>query len=259
MSFLPFTFFKLHRGGDFSSLEKNVFEYEQYNTYTKGMSVKLVCPPKGFDASLKNCVAVVELILGGDTRGTAVYFYLSVAKLDEQVVVANRKKRRIPDHKMNNLYPENLIKVKVGAIQNLDGVDALIYVLQSPIVSHIAEAPAPAPAPKASAFPDLDTQRERHKLAHATRHFDQMQQADPKRPKTHTGLVGKSVLKGFKDPSTGALSMYTGVVTRVTTATGSAVYDFADGVTSDVKCHVRYEDGDEEHLTPAEVERLLVA
>jgi hypothetical protein len=236
-----FTCFQLHSGGDLYSFGRPVpTEYEQFKTYTKGMSVILVNPPKGFDARLTNCVAVVELILGGESRGTAVYFYLSVAKLDEQVVLANRRKRRIPDHKMNNLYQENLIKVSVGAIRNLN-----MDVLQNVCVSH-----------KEPAFPDLDT--ERRKLAHATLHFDQMQQADPKRPKTHTDLVGKAVLKGFKDPSTGDLSMHIGVVTRVSTATGTAVYDFADGVTSTVKCLVRYEDGDSEHMTPAEVERLLV-
>ena len=246
-----FTHFQLHSGGILSTFDWPApTEYEQYNTYAKGMSVRLVNPPVGFDTRVTNCVAVVELILGGEARGTAVYFYLSVPKLDEQVVFANRRKRRIPDHKRNNLYPETLIKVTVGAIRNLN-----MDVLQNAVMSHVAEALAP----KAPAFPDLDTQRERRKLADATRHFDQMQQADPKRPKTHTDLVGKSVCKGFKDPSTGALSMYTGVVTRLTTATGSAVYDFPDGVTSKVKCLVKYEDGDEEHMTPAEVERLLVA
>jgi hypothetical protein len=166
---------------------------------------------------------------------------------------------------------------------NLSKLDELVYVA----LSELAQAPAlPAPAPAADpapapvpeppptpassvpAFPDLDTHRERRKLAQVMLRIGQLEQSQRKRqkrqkaaasstPKHSRGalsvktLLGKFVLKAFSG------QMYRGRVTRVSTATGTAVYKFRPGLTSAVKCLVRYEDGDSEHMTPAEVERLL--
>ena len=175
---------------------------------------------------------------------------------------------------------------------NLSKWDELMHV----VLSELAQAPDPAPAPVPEppptpasgvpAFPDLDTHRERRKLAQVMlriRHLEQphrkrqkRQKPDapqkprlrssntPKRSRTAPSvkkqpsrataahmLLGKFVLKAFSG------QMYRGRVTRVSTATGTAVYEFRPGLTSDVKCLVRYEDGDSEHMTPDEVERLL--
>jgi len=188
---------------------------------------------------------------------------------------------------------------------NLSKWDELMHVVLSELAQAQDPAPAPVPEPPPTpasgvpAFPDLDTHRERRKLAHTLlriRHLEQPHRKRQKRQKaaaqqkpaapqasqaqgprlrsfntpkrsrsvpsvkkqpSHAHaisghmLLGKFVLKAFSG------QMYRGRVTRVSTATGTAVYEFRPGLTSDVKCLVRYEDGDSEHMTPDEVERLL--
>lgn len=118
-----------------------------------------------------------------------------------------------------------------------------------------------APGPAAPLFPDLDSLRERRKIAHVILRIEQTFKSRPKRRRirpSHAALVGKFVLVGFRDPSNGGLAMHRGRVTRVTAARGSSVYRFPNNVSSSVKCLVTYEDGDSEHMTPADVERQLV-
>lgn len=289
------TRFALHNGSELVSGD-DLTEFQHYKTYAKGMTVKLVHPPSGFDRRFDNCVAVVQLILGRGGMGTAVYFYVSVQELQEDVRHTNRKKRRVPGHNQYNTHPDDLIKVSTRGIANLSKMDELLHVAlselqQAPTLPVPAPVPEPPPPPASSvrAFPDLDSHRERRKLDKVMLRIAQLEQPHRNRqhpaapqaslsqgprlrssnaPKRRRGapsaksqpsraipghrLLGKFVLKVFTD------QMYRGRVTRVSTAGAGAVYEFRPGLTSAVKCFVRYEDGDSEHMTPAEVERLLV-
>ena len=255
----------LHDGSSFVSASPA--EFQRYKTYAKGMTVKLVHPPSGFDRRFENCVAVVQLILGGAGIGTAVYFYVSVPELDEDVRYTNAQKRRNPNHYMNNTHPDHLIKVSTRALANLN-----MDVLKRVALCCLAEAPAPSvTAPpdlkrRKPAPPDLDTGRERRKLEAATSLFNRMQERDHKRQKTQPSkrtdalaYVGKVVSKVFAHPSTGLPTVYHGRVTSVSAAGGGAAYEFRPGVTHGVKYFVQYEDGDSEDMTAAEVRRRLVA
>jgi hypothetical protein len=118
---------------------------------------------------------------------------------------------------------------------------------------------------------DLDTAREKRKLAVCVRQFEQMRQKEqaslstrlkiPHRPVIRDvadELLGKIVWKKFLSDS-GHATWYQGEVASVCRVKrGRFVHSFRPGVTSTVKYTVLYDDGDSEDMTRDEVLMHLV-
>ena len=119
--------------------------------------------------------------------------------------------------------------------------------------------------------PDLDTDREKRKMAVHMRRFEQMRKKEqaslgeclkiPHRPVKRDvadELLGKIVWKKFLD-NTGHAKWYQGEVVSVCRVKrGRFVHSFGPGVTSIVKYSVLYDDGDSEDMTRDEVIKHLV-
>jgi hypothetical protein len=119
--------------------------------------------------------------------------------------------------------------------------------------------------------PDLNTEREKRKLAAHVRQFEQMRQKEqaalstclkiPHKPVIRDvadELLGKILWKKFINES-GKPRWYQGEVVSVCRVKrGRYVHDFGPGVTSTVKYHVLYDDGDSEDMTRDEVLKYLV-
>lgn len=106
------------------------------------------------------------------------------------------------------------------------------------------------------ASPDLNTQRERRRLAVHLRRFEEMRR--PRRtPPPPAPLVGRILWKEFNDPH-GRPRLYQGHVASVSRAAKGRPYDFGAAGTATVKYSVQYDDGDSEDMTRAELLKLLV-
>jgi hypothetical protein len=118
---------------------------------------------------------------------------------------------------------------------------------------------------------DLDTAREKRKLAAHVRQFEQMRQKEqavlstclkiPHKPVIRDvadELLGKIIWKKFLNGS-GKTQWYQGEVVSVCRVKrGRYVHSFGPGVTSTVKYTVLYDDGDSEDMTRDEVLKYLV-
>jgi hypothetical protein len=108
----------------------------------------------------------------------------------------------------------------------------------------------------AHASPDLNTQRERRRLAVHLRRFEEMRR--PRRtPPPPAPLVGRILWKEFNDPH-GRPRLYQGHVASVSRAAKGRPYDFGAAGTATVKYSVQYDDGDSEDMTRAELLKHLV-
>ena len=119
--------------------------------------------------------------------------------------------------------------------------------------------------------PELNTEREKRKMAVHVRRFEQMRKKEqaslgeclkiPHRPVKRDvadELLGKIVWKKFLD-NTGHAKWYQGEVVSVCRVKrGRFVHSFGPGVTSTVKYSVLYDDGDSEDMTRDEVIKHLV-
>ena len=110
----------------------------------------------------------------------------------------------------------------------------------------------------AHASPDLNTQRERRRLAVHLRRFEEMRRPRRTRPPaTPAPLVGRILWKEFHDTH-GRPRLYQGHVASVSRATKGRPYDFGAGVTATVKYSVQYDDGDSEDMTHADVLKHII-
>ena len=91
------------------------------------------------------------------------------------------------------------------------------------------------------AAPDLNTQRERRRLAVHLRRFEEMRRQPRKPAQPRKSLVGRILWKEFNDEH-GCPRLYQGHVASVSCA----------------QYFVQYEDGDSEDMTRAELLKLLV-
>jgi hypothetical protein len=108
----------------------------------------------------------------------------------------------------------------------------------------------------AHASPDLNTQRERRRLAVHLRRFEEMRRPRRTRPPP-APLVGRILWKEFHDTH-GRPRLYQGHVASVSRATKGRPYDFGAGVTATVKYSVQYDDGDSEDMTHADLVKHLI-
>lgn len=118
---------------------------------------------------------------------------------------------------------------------------------------------------------DLETEREKRKMAVHMRRFEQMRKKEqaslgaclkvPHRPVIRDvadELLGKIIWKKFLD-NAGHAKWYQGEVVSVCRVKrGRFVHSFGAGVTSTVKYSVLYDDGDSEDMTRNEVIKHLV-
>ena len=107
------------------------------------------------------------------------------------------------------------------------------------------------------AAPDLNTQRERRRLAVHLRRFEEMRRQPRKPAQPRKSLVGRILWKEFNDPH-GRPRLYQGHVASVSRATKGRPYDFGAAGTATVKYSVQYDDGDSEDMTRAELLKHLV-